>query len=283
MKAVAISVLALATSVSGAGAAEPTTDYALVWADEFAVDGRPDASRWTFEHGFVRNRELQWYQPENAVVKNGLLVIEARREDRANPEFGKVDVKPEFAERRRIRFSSASLSTKGIAAWQYGRFEIRARIPTGSGAWPALWFVGREGRWPANGEIDLLEYYDDSILANFAWAAPSGKAHWKSSKLPMAEISDDPEWAGRFHIWTMDWTQDEIVLSLDGRLLNRVALAAVRNGVPAPAANPFRQPHHLIINLALGGQHGGPLDDIEFPARMEVDYVRVYQRDVRSI
>lgn len=250
----------------------------LVWSDEFEVDGRPDPEKWTFEKGFVRNGEHQWYQPENAFVANGLLVIEARRAKRQNPDFGNPAIAKPFRDRKSILYTSASITTKGLHSWKYGRFEIRAKIRAEEGLWPALWFVGDKGRWPANGEIDLMEYYDGSILANFAWASNNlSKPVWRAAKRRLSEITSDPDWDSKFHIWQMDWNEQKIVLSLDGQRLNEVDLNQVRNGPGAVVANPFRQPHFLLMNLALGGGKGGSLNDTKFPSRFEVDYVRIYQ------
>lgn len=253
--------------------------YKLVWSDEFDLAGRPDPAKWTFEEGFVRNAEMQWYQPENAFVEHGLLVIEARRDRKPNPRFGDAGVHPDFRQRRFINFTSASVTTRGLQAWQYGRFEIRARIKAEQGLWPALWFVGTKGKWPASGEIDLMEYYDHSILGNFAWAsAKSGKPQWQAAKIPLSAITSDPDWDKQFHTWVMDWDEQQISLTLDGRLINRINLGEVRNRDGSDIENPFRQPHRLLINLALGGQKGGPLTKTQLPSRFEIDYVRVYQK-----
>lgn len=276
---IALAGLVSATISSVASASGPAADYELVWSDEFDVDGRPDPTKWTFETGFKRNSEMQWYQPENAFVENGLLVIEGRRERRPNPTFGDPSQKPEFAKRKLIRFTSASVNTKGLHAWLYGRFEVRARIKTGQGLWPAIWTLGFDGKWPANGEIDILEYYQDSILANFAWAEQGpGLAKWKGSKRRMAELTSDPDWDDRFHVWSMDWDADEIVLRLDGKEMNRLDLDTVRSHPATGVKHPFRQPHYLLLNLALGGPNGGPLTDTILPSRYEIDYVRVFQR-----
>jgi beta-glucanase (GH16 family) len=136
------------SSFAGDGASD---GYELVWADEFNQDGRPNPENWVFEHGFVRNRELQWYQPENAFVQDGKLIIEARRERRPNPNHD-----PESANwkerREHIEYTSACLKTMGLHRWQYGRFEVRAKIRTEAGLWPAIWFLGVEGEWPSSGE-----------------------------------------------------------------------------------------------------------------------------------
>ena len=139
--------------------------------------------------------------------------------------------------------------------------------------------MGENGRWPSGGEIDLMEYYQDQILGNFAWAsAKAGKPVWNSRKIKLSDLATDPEWSSRFHLWSMEWDAQQITLSLDGEPINRLDLNSVRNGGAAGIDNPFRKPQYLIMNLALGGTNGGPLGDTRLPARFEIDYVRVYQR-----
>jgi len=116
--------------------------FELVWADEFDRDGPPDSSKWTYEHGFVRNEELQWYRPENARVEHGQLIIEARRERIANPAFDSGG-RSWRARRASAEYTSASLTTRGLARWQYGRFEMRARIDVRAGLWLASRGSGR--------------------------------------------------------------------------------------------------------------------------------------------
>lgn len=108
-------------------------DYRLIWSDEFDVDGTP-AAHWNYENGFVRNHEDQWYQPENAEVKDGCLVITARLEDRPNPmhEPGSRDWR---RQRERIKYTSSCLTTSESFNYRYGRLEVRARIPVTGGAW----------------------------------------------------------------------------------------------------------------------------------------------------
>lgn len=253
----------------------PRDGYQLVWSDEFDRDGPPDPTKWTFETGFVRNDEAQWYQPENARVENGRLVIEARRERRRNPHFepgsGDWRREREFAE-----YTSASLTTRGLHAWRYGRFEMRARIPVRAGAWPAFWTVGESGRWPASGEIDIMEYYRGMLLANAAWADTAGRAAWASTRTPIAELGGE-RWAERFHVWRMDWDERAIRISVDRRLLAVVPLDNTWNR-DGDGRNPLRQPHHLILDLAIGGTQGGDPSASAFPMRYEIDWVRVYQR-----
>ena len=254
--------------------------YALVWGDEFDRSGDPDPKNWGYERGFVRNRELQWYQPENARIAEGLLIIEARRERVANPnsEPGSSDWRRnrEFAE-----YTSASLMTRGLHSWQYGRFEMRGRIDTRPGMWPAFWTLGVTGAWPHNGEIDIMEYYRGVLLANVAWGgAKRLEPIWAISRKPIATFTD-PNWASEFHVWRMDWDERAIVLSVDGQQLNEVELTRTVNQ-DGTGTNPFHQPHYLLVSLAIGGTQGGDPSMTSFPARCEIDYVRVYQRPSAS-
>jgi serine protease Do len=248
--------------------------YQLVWSDEFNADGEPDPAKWTFERGFVRNEELQWYQPDNAVCDEGLLVIEGRREQVENPQFD-ASSRQWQEQREHAEFTSTSVLTRGLASWMYGRFEMRGRIDVRPGLWPAWWTLGDDGRWPAGGEIDVMEYYRGTLLANAAWADRRFRAKWDDSRTPLAELGDN--WASDFHVWRMDWDEERIALSVDGRELNTVDLSETINET-RDGDNPFHQPHYMILNLAIGGTNGGDPEETEFPARFEVDYVRVYQK-----
>lgn len=252
--------------------------YELVWADEFEVDGTPNPKNWVFEQGFVRNKELQWYQPQNAFVENGRLIIEGRRERKPNPNYepGSDNWKKK---REFIEYTSSCVKTKGLHSWQYGRFEVKAKIQTKAGLWPAIWFLGVEGQWPSNGEIDLMEYYQGKILANVAWGTKrQWNAKWDATKTPMSKFND-PDWDSKFHIWRMDWDKDSIKLYLDGKLLNETDLTkAVNPTTKWGPKEPFQQPHYILLNLAIGGNAGGDPSKTEFPTRYEIEYVRVYQK-----
>lgn len=255
----------------------PHNGYELVWADEFEAAGRPNPANWVFETGFKRNHELQWYQPENAFCEGGLLIIEGRRETKPNPFFVKGS-KDWRKARAQVKYTSACLTTKGLHGWQYGRFEVRARIKAEEGLWPAIWFLGVDGKWPANGEIDLMEFYGGNILANACWMSKGGrKPKWDESKKAVDSFGD-PEWDSKFHIWRMDWDSRSITLSVDGITLNTIDLTKAVNPPGHEPANPFRQPHYLLLNLAIGGTNGGNPSATEFPTRYEIDYVRVYQK-----
>lgn len=256
--------------------------YSLVWSDEFENEGRPDTNVWSFEKGFVRNNELQWYQEENALCKEGILTISARRETAENPmyEEGSNDWRKS---RSHVGYTSSSIKTQSKKEFLYGRFEVRARIPVAGGSWPAIWTLGTDMEWPSNGEIDIMEYYlidgEPHILANTAWGTDQRyNAMWDSSATPFTHFTKkDPHWADKFHIWRMDWDEEAIRLYLDGELLNETLLSETINGSLGDFKNPFQQPHYLLLNLAIGGQHGGTPDEAAFPLHYEIDYVRVYQ------
>jgi beta-glucanase (GH16 family) len=254
----------------------PPAGMKLVWADEFDKDGAPDATKWNFEKGFVRNEEHQWYQEENAVVKDGMLVIEARRERKPNPNY-KPDGDSWRTKREFIEYTSSSLTTSNKGAWTYGRFEMRARIDTRPGLWPAFWTVGQNGEWPSGGEIDIMEYYRGKVLANFAWGTNKRwNAKWNAKSKDLTAFND-PDWSKKFHVWALDWDENKMTISVDGEVLNTQDVNQTING-DAERKNPFRAPQFIIVNLAIGGQNGGDPSKTEFPSRFEVDYVRVYQK-----
>ena len=257
--------------------------WKLVWSEEFNRDGLPDTSVWNYEHGFERNQEAQWYQPENAWQEGGRLIIEARREHKPNPTY-KPDGHYWGQQRPTIEYTSSCLNTRGRYEFLFGRLEVCARIPTEGGAWPAIWTLGRGMEWPSCGEIDVMEYYRvkgvPHILANVAWGRDRRyDAEWSTQMIPYTHFTDgDPDWGRRFHVWRMDWDEHSIRLYLDDELLNEVPLSRTVNGQLGHHTNPFLRPQFILLNLALGGKNGGAIDDSAFPMRYEIDYVRVYER-----
>lgn len=254
---------ALGLSVA-ASAADPA--WRLVWSDEFDREGAPDPTRWVFDVGGDGwgNKELQFYtanRPENARVKGGRLIIEARCEPW-----------------QQNRFTSARLITKGRADWLYGRFEIRAKLPTGRGTWPAIWMLPTvwnlgDGLWPDNGEMDIMEHvgHDPGTVH----ASMHSRFHqWRkgTQRTGTLKVADAAE---QFHTYALEWSAEEVRVLID----DTVILTARDDG-RGWESWPFNRPYYLILNLAVGGDWGSVkgIDDSAFPQRMEVDFVRVYQR-----
>ncbi len=247
--------------------------YELGWQDEFDVDGAPNPANWSFENGFVRNEEAQWYQPDNASVRAGFLVIEGRRERLANPNYraGSTDWKTsrEFAE-----YTASSLHSRGKQSFRFGRLEMRGRFPAYEGLWPAWWMLGNTGEWPSNGEVDILEFYRGALHANFVVGTTTRyEGNWDAVATPLSALGGS-DWDASFHLYRMDWDDQRITLSVDGRELNALELTALRN---PDGRTPFVNPAYMLLNLAIGGQAGGDPSDVPFPVHYEIDYVRVYQ------
>ena len=258
-------------------------EWRLAWSDEFNRNGRPDSTVWNYENGFVRNHEAQWYQSQNAFQEGGMLIIEGRREQRPNPTY-REHARHWGQQRRTIDYTSACVTTRGKYEFLYGRLEVRARIPTAGGSWPAIWTLGSGMEWPSCGEIDVMEYYRihgvPHILANVAWGNDRHyQAVWNTKRIPYVHFTQhDSDWASHFHVWRMDWDENAIRLYLDDELLNDVPLSDTLNGSIGRHTNPFHRPQYILLNLALGGDNGGTIDDTAFPMRYEIDYVRVYER-----
>jgi beta-glucanase (GH16 family) len=262
--------------VAGAFRRGGDADWKLAWQDEFNQAECPSRAKWSFEQGFVRNRELQWYQPQNASCQDGVMVIEARREEKRNPDYrpGNGDWR---VSRRSAGYTSASIASK--FSFTYGRVEALIRIDPRPGSSPTFWMLGTGYRadplaWPASGEADIMQYSRQTVRASVC-IPKSTWCGWSSRSRPLADLGGQP-WADRFHLWAMNWNARWIDIFLDGRLVNRFRVAdATRGG----RRNPYRdQPAFLLLSQALGGANGGDPGSTEFPVRFEADYVRVYQR-----
>jgi beta-glucanase (GH16 family) len=249
-------------------------EWQLVWSDEFDYDGLPDSTKWTYEEGFVRNLEMQYYtraRSENARVKNGTLIIEGREERIVNPTY-KPNSNNWMREREFADYTSASLTTRGKASWTYGRIEVRAKLPLGKGTWPAIWTLGTDihtVKWPQCGEIDIMEQVgqDPNWIYGTAHYSVDGKHQYSGGKDQAFDPSAD------FHIYAIDWYTDRIEFYFDDTKYFTFPLDKAGEG----ADNPFRKPQYLLINLALGGSWGGDIDNSIFPQEYLIDYVRVYK------
>jgi beta-glucanase (GH16 family) len=240
----------------------------LVWADEFNKPGLPDSSKWSYDKGRGcpencgwGNNELQFYtqhRQENARVEKGCLVIEARKEAFADANY-----------------TSARLASKNKGDWKYGRIEAKAKLPAGTGMWPAIWMLPTKweyGGWPKSGEIDIMEnvgYWPDSALGTVHTGAYNGMlGTQKTNGLKITDLSK------AFHVYSIEWTPDMISFFIDNKKYNEF-----KNDHKGIDEWPFDKEFHLLLNIAVGGNWGGKfgVDDKIFPQKMLVDYVRVYQ------
>lgn len=238
--------------------------HVLVWADEFDSAGLPDPAKWLHDTGRNRagwhNNERQYYaanRPENAVLRDGKLVITARLESLSSaPDWGSQ------------RYTSARLISRGLADWTYGFFEVRAKLPCGQGTWPAIWTLGSGGAWPDDGELDILEQVGSNPTRVFS------TVHTQASGGPgtggAVQVADA---CTRFHNYQMHWKADAIEFAVDG-----VAHYRYANPRQGRRTWPFDAPQFLILNLAIGGDLGGAVDDRIFPVALEIEHVRVYQQ-----
>lgn len=268
MKYIILILAALTTSFQPAG-----DTYELLWADEFNKDGAPDPAKWSFEHGFVRNQEPQWYQPENASCKGGFLTIEAKKERKKNTRYDSSSKQWQL-NREYAEYTSSCLISKGKFDFKYGKVTMRAKIDIRKGMWPAFWMLGtKKGGWPACGEVDIMEFYRGNLLANACWEGERGSA-WDEAKWPVANMGG-AAWADQFHEWQLIWDEKTMVITVDGKELNTTDLSKTING--RRGDNPFHENFFLLLNFALG-QAGEEIPAENIPAKFIVDYVRVYQK-----
>lgn len=249
--------------------------WKLVWSDEFDKPGLPDPAKWDYEEGFVRNNEMQYYtraRKENARVEGGMLVIEGRRETFANARYdAKATRGP--ASRPSAQYTAASLITRGKAQWQFGRIEVRARIPEGKGVWPAIWMLGAnygQVGWPRCGEIDIMEFvgHTPDLVHATVHYLKDGKHLSSGNRLKAGSPFD------AFHTYAMEWSPERMDFYYDKEKYHTFSISQAEDN----DSNPFLKPQFLMINLALGGNWGGQIDDSIFPQKFLVDYVRVYER-----
>lgn len=274
---VAVALLActgLLAACGGGGDDEASSrapeDRTLVWADEFdgANGALPDASKWKIEqYADATDTEKQCYTDSSDNLHTdgeGYLVVSAL-EQAGNCADGWY------------RFvTSGRITTDGIESWKYGRFEMRAKMPSGVGTWPAFWAIGEDPdpsvEWPELGEIDAMEYVGRDpthLIGTIHGATDSGERWFLQAETDAPEPLSDA-----MHTYAVDWNADRVIWYLDGREYGRITRAEAEER----GTWEFDRPFHLILNLAIGGVLGGEVpEDLAYPQELVVDYVRVYQ------
>ena len=244
----------------------------LVFFDEFENEGRPDEEKWHHQvippnNGSWHNDELQHYtaRPENSYVSDGTLKIKAVKEPYSYGSSTKS-------------YTSARLNSK--FAFTFGRVEVRAKLPSAAGTWPAIWTLGANcnetgsyfgnqygsGQWPGCGEIDIMEqtgWDKNEIISHFHWGdGNTGEYKNTGGTALVANTSED------FHVYSMEWTSSSIKTFVDGELISEL---------PNSPEKPYDHPHYLLLNIAMGGNLGGDVPENFTEDTFEIDYVRIYQ------
>ena len=231
-----------------------TVAMALVWSDEFDTPGAPNSNKWGYDLGASGwgNNELQYYtdRRDNSYVTDGTLKIVAKKEAFSSSQY-----------------TSARLLSKGKYSFKYGKVEVRAKIPAGVGTWPAIWMLGdniNTVSWPACGEIDIMEHVGrdlNKIISAFHYPVYYGSnAKVATTMVPTATTE--------FHVYKLEWTPASMQIFVDDKLFHTL---------PNSPSIPYNQNFFLILNIAMGGNLGGPIDPSFTSTTFEIDYVRVYQ------
>lgn len=237
---------------------EPTP----MWADEFDKAGQPDTTKWGYDIGGSGwgNNELQYYTSKaaNASVANGILTITVKKEAIEGKEY-----------------TAARLTSKGKGDFLYGRIEARAKLPGGKGTWPAIWMLPTDrayGTWPKSGEIDIMEHVGHNPNKVHISTHTEAYNHVINTQKTAIKMVDSA--MTQFHLYRVDWTPNAI----RGYIDNMLVFTLVNEGT-GYAAWPFDKRFHILLNVAFGGNWGGEkgIDPSVLPAKMEIDYVRVYK------
>ena len=240
-------------------------DYRLVWQDEFNYKGLPDTTKWKYDtegnDAGWGNHEAQHYTQsrlENAHVDNGRLYITALEESFGGKEY-----------------TSARLMS--IADWKYGKIEVNAKLPTAHGTWSAIWMMPggwsfHDGNWPDVGELDIMEHVGHDLGVIHA-SAHSKDYQWQENTQKTATVSV-PGVSEKFHSYILEWTPEVL-----RAFVNDSLYFEYKNEGLGKTKWPYDKPFYLIMNVAVGGAWGGQIDASAFPQTMEVDYVRIYQKD----
>ena len=243
------------TLVSLKAHAATTDKWDLTWSDEFNGD-KINPLNWTYDmdgHGWGNN-ELEYYtdRPENSRIEDGNLIIEARKESYKGSQY-----------------TSARLKTEGLQNFTYGKIDARIKLPEGQGTWPAFWMLGSNmasSQWPACGELDIMEHINSSqdIYGTIHWDANGMQSEGGQTKIDVTQ----------YHDYSIEWTPNYIKWFVDD---TEYAKYDITNGINGTA--PFHKPFFILLNLAVGGNWPkSPDSSTEFPAKMYVDYVRVYNQ-----
>ena len=286
-------------TTGGGGGGTGTGNWVVVWEDQFTGSGQPDPASWNYHvgNGFNPgaqtfdgwgNGEWEWYRPENAFQQGGNLVIRADYNTTATTIAGR-----QWFQR------SSRLTTKGKRTWTYGRFEARIAMPNAVATWPAFWMMGAAcddtftsnynapityfdtmaSNWSSCGEIDIMEHRntETNTFQNLFWDSRIGVFPWADGQNNQAPGQAAAGNVSQFHLYTIEWEPTQIRWYID-RDTNPNPVHTI--DITPATMEEFHKPFYVILNLALSGQFTGNAQPniANFPLTMNVDYVRVWQR-----
>ena len=256
-------------------------NWRLVWSDEFDDvngDGSLNKKKWNYEVGFIRNKESQYYtndRRDNVRVKNGKLIIEAKKEAFTDKKNTK---RKNSYKGNKAQYTSGSINTLKKFSFKYGRIDVRAKLPGGRGAWPAIWMMGIDRshvKWPKCGEIDIMEYVvngKDNNEKRIYSTVHGPNYNWKAKNEPRTgNILFNKSPTVDYHVYSLEWDKNGMTFFFDGK--RYLVIKKTKN-----VKWVYDKQYYILLNLALGGSWGGKINDNDFPKKYYVDYVRVYSK-----
>jgi beta-glucanase (GH16 family) len=252
-------------------------DWVPVWCEEFNYSGPVDSTKWRHQvaGGGFGNQELQYYtnRSQNAIVDGEKLILTAIKENYQGHAY-----------------TSAKIWTQGVHNFKYGKFEMRAKMPSVGGTWPAFWMMPKainyagystvpiRNGWPNSGEIDILEYVGNNPTSILGTIHTGKYNHLTGTQIGFSRTV--PNLSTEFNVFSITWSEHTIQWFVNGFRYGMTTFSEGQNtDVETYLAWPFDQEFYLILNLAIGGGLGGAVNPNFVSDTFEIDYVRVYQRD----
>jgi len=265
-----LSILSFAFFLNSENISEKENRYKLIWSDEFNYNGKPDKKIWSYELGDAcelpcgcgwGNNEEQYYtgSKKNIRIKDGKLLIEAH--ESKNKDYN---------------FTSSRIVSKGKVHQKFGKIESKIKLPKGKGIWAAFWMLPVDdsyGGWPKSGEIDIMEFVGFEQDSIFGTVHTEAFNHLKGTQKGASTYVNNLQEG--WHIYSVEWNEEKIDFFVD-----KQKYFSFEKSSEASAEWPFNQPFYIILNLAIGGNWGGSqgIDKSIFPQKMEIDYVRIYEK-----
>lgn len=251
-------LLIFAAAASAVAATDPPS-WKLAWSDEFQRENSIDKTKWApCERSHADWANTMTRDPRCYMVKGGVLHL--------------IGIPNDGADKDKVPFLTGGITSKGKFSFKHGKIEIGARFKSARGAWPALWLLGEKGGWPGNGEIDLMEHlnFDEIVYqtVHSDYTVNTDKNHPKSG----GTVPIKPD---RFNTYGAEWDAEKITFTVNGKSTHSYSRVSEKGAKQWP----FDQPFYIIMSMQIGGNWVGKGDPKDYPAGMEIDWVRVYERE----